>query len=95
MLSPPRVRRYASDGYGDQYPRERYSSEGPPPDSVEQAAATVIALLDAMGIAKAALIGHSFGSLIALQAAAQAPDRPWRDTARRRRNPRPARAVLR
>ena len=47
-------------------------SEGPPPDSVEQAAATVIALLDAMGIAKAALIGHSFGSLIALQAAAQA-----------------------
>ncbi len=30
---PPRVRRYASDGYGgDQYPRERYSSEGPPPD---------------------------------------------------------------
>ena len=50
-------------------------SEGPPPDSVEQAAATVIALLDAMGIAKAALIGHSFGSLIALQAAAQAPDR--------------------
>ena len=50
-------------------------SEGLPPDSVEQAAATVIALLDAMGIAKAALIGHSFGSLIALQAAAQAPDR--------------------
>ena len=50
-------------------------SEGPPPQSVEEAAATVIALLDAMGIAKAALIGHSFGSLIALQAAAQAPDR--------------------
>jgi pimeloyl-ACP methyl ester carboxylesterase len=50
-------------------------SEGPPPESVEQAAATVIALLDAMGIAKAALIGHSFGSLIALQAAAQAPER--------------------
>ena len=50
-------------------------SEGPPPESVEHAAATVIALLDAMGIAKAALIGHSFGSLIALQAAAQAPER--------------------
>ena len=50
-------------------------SAGPPPDSVVQAATTVIALLDAMGIAKAALIGHSFGSLIALQAAAQAPER--------------------
>jgi pimeloyl-ACP methyl ester carboxylesterase len=50
-------------------------SEGPPPDSVEQAADTVIALLDAMGVQQAALIGHSFGSLIALQAAAQAPER--------------------
>jgi len=50
-------------------------SEGPPPESVEQAAATVIAVLDAMGVGKAALIGHSFGSLIALQAAAQAPER--------------------
>ena len=50
-------------------------SEGAPPESVEQAAATVIALLDAMGIAQAALIGHSFGSLIALQAAAQARER--------------------
>ncbi len=50
-------------------------SEGPPPQSVEQAAATVIALLDAMGVQHAALIGHSFGSLIALQVAAQAPER--------------------
>ena len=50
-------------------------SEGPPPERVEQAASTVIALLDSMGIAKAALIGHSFGSLIALQAAAQEPER--------------------
>ena len=50
-------------------------SEGAPPESVEQAATTVIALLDAMGIAQAALIGHSFGSLIALQAAAQARER--------------------
>ena len=50
-------------------------SDGPPPDSVEQAAATVIALLDAMGVARAALIGHSLGSLIALHAAAQAPER--------------------
>ena len=50
-------------------------SEGPHPESVEQAAHTVIALLDAVGVSKAALIGHSLGSLIALQAAAQAPER--------------------
>jgi pimeloyl-ACP methyl ester carboxylesterase len=35
----------------------------------------VIALLDAAGIEKAALIGHSFGSLIALELAARAPGR--------------------
>jgi len=46
-------------------------SEGTPPQSVEEAADTVIALLDAMQIEKAALIGHSFGSLIALEAAAR------------------------
>jgi pimeloyl-ACP methyl ester carboxylesterase len=50
-------------------------SEGPHPESVEQAAHTVIALLDALGVSQAALIGHSWGSLIALQAAAQAPAR--------------------
>ena len=46
-------------------------SEGTPPQSVEEAADTVIALLDALKIEKAALIGHSFGSLIALEAAAR------------------------
>lgn len=46
-------------------------SEGPPPHSVEQAADTVLALLDALQIEKAALIGHSFGSLIALEATAR------------------------
>ena len=50
-------------------------SEGPPPASVEQAADFVLALLDAAGIDKAALVGHSFGSLIALEAAARAPER--------------------
>lgn len=50
-------------------------SAGPPPASVQDAAHTVLALLDALGIARAALIGHSFGSLIALHAAAQAPQR--------------------
>lgn len=50
-------------------------SEGPPPATVEDASAFIIALLDAAGIAKAALVGHSFGSLIALETAARAPDR--------------------
>jgi pimeloyl-ACP methyl ester carboxylesterase len=50
-------------------------SAGPPPASVEDAAAFVLALLDAAGVRKAALAGHSFGSLIALEAAARAPDR--------------------
>ncbi len=46
-------------------------SEGTPPQSVEEAADTIIALLDTLKIEKAALIGHSFGSLIALEAAAR------------------------
>jgi pimeloyl-ACP methyl ester carboxylesterase len=50
-------------------------SEGPPPASVEDAAQFVIALLDAAGVQKAALVGHSFGSLIALEAASRAAER--------------------
>ncbi|MGI4778726.1 MAG: alpha/beta fold hydrolase [Janthinobacterium lividum] len=50
-------------------------SAGAPPASVEDAARFVVALLDAVGIEKAALVGHSFGSLIALETAARAPDR--------------------
>lgn len=50
-------------------------SGGEPPSTVQEAAATVIALLDAMKIDKAVLVGHSFGSLVALQAAADAPSR--------------------
>ncbi len=50
-------------------------SAGPPPASVEAAAGFVVALLDAAGVHKAALVGHSFGSLIALEAAARAPGR--------------------
>ena len=48
-------------------------SGGQPPASVEQAADGVLALLRAAGVARAALVGHSFGSLIALEAAARAP----------------------
>ncbi len=50
-------------------------SAGAPPATVEAGADFVLALLDAAGIKQAALVGHSFGSLIALQAAACAPDR--------------------
>ena len=35
----------------------------------------LLALLDAAGVQRAALAGHSMGSLVALQAAAQAPER--------------------
>jgi pimeloyl-ACP methyl ester carboxylesterase len=50
-------------------------SEGEAPASVEAAAAFVVALLDAAGVQKAALVGHSWGSLIALEAAARLKDR--------------------
>src|SRR3954467_8620237 len=50
-------------------------SEGEPPRSVEEAAAFVLGLLDAAGIDKAALVGHSFGSLTAMEAASRAPGR--------------------
>ena len=50
-------------------------SAGPPPASVQDAAQFTIALLDAAGVQNAALVGHSFGSLIALEAAAIAPAR--------------------
>ncbi|MBT9466496.1 alpha/beta hydrolase [Hydrogenophaga sp.] len=50
-------------------------SDGEAPVSVEDAAGFVAALLDAAGVQKAALVGHSWGSLIALEAAAQLKDR--------------------
>jgi pimeloyl-ACP methyl ester carboxylesterase len=50
-------------------------SGGTSPTSVEEASATIIGLLDALGVHKAALVGHSFGSLIALETAANAPER--------------------
>jgi pimeloyl-ACP methyl ester carboxylesterase len=50
-------------------------SQGEAPASVEAAADFVAALLDAAGVKKAALVGHSWGSLIALEAAARLKDR--------------------
>ena len=50
-------------------------SAGDAPSSVEEAADFIVALLDAAGIAKAALVGHSWGSLIALEAASRLQER--------------------
>ena len=50
-------------------------SAGLPLSSVEALADWLIAALDAAGVARAALVGHSMGSLIALEAAARAPAR--------------------
>ena len=50
-------------------------SEGPPLPSVEALADWVLALLDAAAVDAAHLVGHSMGSLVALEAAARAPAR--------------------
>ena len=50
-------------------------STGAPLESVEAIADWLLALLDAAGVDKAALVGHSMGSLIALEAAGRAPAR--------------------
>ena len=53
-------------------------SEGPPLPDVEALADWLLALLDAAGVSRAALVGHSMGSLIALEAAGRAPQRAER-----------------
>jgi pimeloyl-ACP methyl ester carboxylesterase len=50
-------------------------SAGAPLPSVEALADWTLALLDTVGVRQAALVGHSMGSLIALEAAARAPER--------------------
>jgi len=50
-------------------------SAGPALRTVEEMAGWVLSLLDAAGVSQAALVGHSMGSLIALEAAHRAPDR--------------------
>jgi pimeloyl-ACP methyl ester carboxylesterase len=53
-------------------------SAGPALNSVEAMADWLLALLDAAGVQRAALAGHSMGSLVALEAAACAPERATR-----------------
>lgn len=50
-------------------------SAGPALPSVEAMADWLLALLSAAGVQRAALAGHSLGSLVALEAAARAPQR--------------------
>ena len=50
-------------------------SGGDAPASVEEAAQFIEALLDAAGVQQAALVGHSWGSLIALETAARLKER--------------------
>jgi pimeloyl-ACP methyl ester carboxylesterase len=50
-------------------------SAGDAPATVEAGAAFIAALLDAAGVQRAALVGHSWGSLIAMEAAAHLKDR--------------------
>jgi len=53
-------------------------SDGPLLPDVEALGAWTLAVLDAAGVREAALVGHSMGSLIALEAAARAPERATR-----------------
>ncbi|MFQ5524137.1 MAG: alpha/beta fold hydrolase [Acidimicrobiia bacterium] len=50
-------------------------SEGPPLPTIEELAAWVVEVLDAAGIDKAAIVGHSMGALVSLAVAATRPDR--------------------
>jgi len=50
-------------------------SAGPAQTSVEALADWLVAFVDAAGAARAALVGHSLGSLAALEAAARAPSK--------------------
>ena len=53
-------------------------SQGPPLADVQALADWLLTLLDAAGVHQAALVGHSMGSLIALEAAGRAPQRVHR-----------------
>lgn len=51
------------------------SSDGPPLTSIEDMADWIVRVMDAAGLRQAAVVGHSMGSLVSLEAAARYPDR--------------------
>jgi non-heme chloroperoxidase len=72
-LLPPAYRAYAIDqrGFGDsERPAAGYS--------IDQFAADIVAFLDAVGVGRATLVGHSMGSFIARRAAETRPERVGR-----------------
>jgi pimeloyl-ACP methyl ester carboxylesterase len=50
-------------------------STGTPPATIVESAAWVLALLDALGVPRVVVVGHSMGALIAMEVARAAPDR--------------------
>lgn len=50
-------------------------SAGEPLASVEEIAAWIVGLLDTLGVTQASIVGHSMGSLVAIELAASYPDR--------------------
>lgn len=50
-------------------------SDGPVAESIEALGSWLLQVLDAVGVNESTVVGHSMGSLIALEAAAQAPER--------------------
>src|SRR5205807_5283264 len=60
--------------------RRGYGRSGPavPPVSIADLASDVVSLLDALGIGRAHLVGHSLGGCVALQVAHASPDRVGR-----------------
>src|SRR3712207_4137203 len=69
-LSPERYRAYAYDqrGFGaTDRPSEGYA--------IDQFATDLVAFLDAVGLERASLVGHSFGSFVARRAAELHPQR--------------------
>src|SRR5438105_14877028 len=77
----PLLDRPALSGYWLVAPHRRgHGSSGPtqPPLGVADLAADVLGLLDALGIARAHLVGHSLGACVALEVARTHPERVGR-----------------
>ncbi len=56
-------------------PGSSLASEGPAPATIEDYATWLTAFLDALGVERAVLVGHSMGALVALETARAHPER--------------------